>query len=672
MNKSYLHFDFLISCPSDIKKEVEVIKSVINKFNDTEGRSKSIYIQYKHWSSHSYPEYNLGTGSAQELLNRQIVNNCDGVIAVFWSRFGSPTDKFDSGTEEEIEQMIKDRKHIMLYFSDKKLMPSQINTEQYEKVKIFKNKYAAKGLYCSYKTIKEFEEKFKEHIYLYFSNIDNHVVENDGFQVANNNNHECTYKQLAKRLIELILNKDYLSVKNIFKGSLTHEVARHFKSYLVKLDYNSKEKCQLFFEKIYAMATDDEFIREQCCYYMSYLNVKTTYVFLTKILSIDTSQLVTRGAYIGLLLHTNDQKYLIDYILLLKKNPFAAAINAGYHQCHYGDKFQNEGYEYNNFLDNTMSINGLMKHFRKDNYNIIIPIDLFTIQYMIYYSSISTLQKYQLETINKYIDENDNVSDAINIAKREFKEWMHNIVTFNDINYFVKSGFYIKKLSSRTEQMKIYQNYISSVYIDNDFYYGVNERADIYGYDDLIRNDIQKFENLVDEIMNYDGFKNKETLDVLDMGCGYGAFLSVWRSKKIGNAYGVDLSEEAIKLSIRLYGKDNKIEVSDALNVDKSINKYRPNIICCFDFIEHLFNVELFFFNIKESMPRDTYLVIYLPIIENNTQVAELTNYRYHYPDHIFYFTFDGIVSVANNNDYNLVYNKQIRKNKTLFIFQKQ
>ena len=39
-------------------------------------------------------------GKPQALLNEQFVNKCDAAVAIFWTRFGSPTDEYGSGTEE--------------------------------------------------------------------------------------------------------------------------------------------------------------------------------------------------------------------------------------------------------------------------------------------------------------------------------------------------------------------------------------------------------------------------------------------------------------------------------------------------------------------------------------------------------------------------------------------
>ena len=87
-------------------------------------------------------------------------------MAVFWTRFGTPTDEYGSGTEEEIEELINSGKQVFLYFSDCPLNPSSIKQAQYEKVLAFREKY--KGYYGTYATHDEFKKKFLNHLSLYF------------------------------------------------------------------------------------------------------------------------------------------------------------------------------------------------------------------------------------------------------------------------------------------------------------------------------------------------------------------------------------------------------------------------------------------------------------------------------------------------------------------------
>lgn len=161
-------YDLLLSCPEDVIDFKNIIADCVENFNDTIGNEKNIRIDLKHWTTHSYPQ--LGD-SPQSILNKQFIMNCDLCVALLWTRFGTPTTNYDSGTEEEIENMILQNKQVFLYFVDKKVEPSKIDLEQYKKVKAFKKKYSTKGIYCEVKTEDELKEKFQRALAQYFEEL---------------------------------------------------------------------------------------------------------------------------------------------------------------------------------------------------------------------------------------------------------------------------------------------------------------------------------------------------------------------------------------------------------------------------------------------------------------------------------------------------------------------
>ena len=109
-------YNLLISCPGDIKEEVTLIEAAVDEFNELYAETLGITIKTRHWSKSSYAQ---SGGKPQALLNEQFVNKCDAAVAIFWTRFGSPTDEYGSGTEEEIEIMLQSGKQVFMYFSDK-------------------------------------------------------------------------------------------------------------------------------------------------------------------------------------------------------------------------------------------------------------------------------------------------------------------------------------------------------------------------------------------------------------------------------------------------------------------------------------------------------------------------------------------------------------------------
>ena len=170
-------FDLLLSCPGDAYKECyPAVRKAIEIINADPQINNSISVSLKHWSTSSYPQ---SGGQAQKLLNSQIVKPADIAIAIFWTRFGTPTDDYNSGTEEEIDLLIKNKRQVFLYFLDKPIPPSITDSPEYtenrKKITLFQKKY--EGIYCVAKDENDLQEKIVNHLKLYFSK-NNMKIEN--------------------------------------------------------------------------------------------------------------------------------------------------------------------------------------------------------------------------------------------------------------------------------------------------------------------------------------------------------------------------------------------------------------------------------------------------------------------------------------------------------------
>jgi len=161
-------YDLLISCPSDVNQFVNIIKECVDSFNKLYGEINNVQIVPRHWSTDSYSQSGK---KPQELLNKQFVSKCDAAVAIFWTKFGTPTTKYGSGTEEEIEEMLSLDKQVFMYFLDVKTNPSDIDPEQYKKVQDFKEKYKDKGLYSMVKSEDDLKRKFTNDLGMYFLSI---------------------------------------------------------------------------------------------------------------------------------------------------------------------------------------------------------------------------------------------------------------------------------------------------------------------------------------------------------------------------------------------------------------------------------------------------------------------------------------------------------------------
>lgn len=169
MKHNVTMYDLLLSCPGDAYKECySAVKEAIEKINADPQINNSISISLKHWSTSSYPQ---SGGQAQKLLNSQIVNEADIAIAIFWTRFGTPTDDYGSGTEEEIDLLIKNKRQVFLYFLDKPIPSSITDSPEYienrKKITLFQKKY--EGVYHVVKDENDLQGKIVDHLKLYFT-----------------------------------------------------------------------------------------------------------------------------------------------------------------------------------------------------------------------------------------------------------------------------------------------------------------------------------------------------------------------------------------------------------------------------------------------------------------------------------------------------------------------
>ena len=185
-------YDLLISCPGDVNEFIDVIRDCIDNFNRVLGSVNNMEVVAKHWSTDSYPQ---SGGKPQELLNQQFVRECDAAVALFWTKFGTPTDKYGSGTEEEIEEMLASNKQVFMYFLDKPINPSSVDMDQYKKVGEFKTKYKDRGIYFIVKDEQELRQQFTNHLAMYFLPI---IMKDKGEKIIYRKEKIWTMKKIEK------------------------------------------------------------------------------------------------------------------------------------------------------------------------------------------------------------------------------------------------------------------------------------------------------------------------------------------------------------------------------------------------------------------------------------------------------------------------------------------
>ncbi len=153
-------YRIMIASPSDVSAERAAAREVILNWDAANSIDTSIVLEPILWETHANPE--LGD-RPQAIINRQLVETADMLVAIFWARIGSPTGVAPGGTIEEIEQFIASGRPVLLYFSLQN-PPYNMDLDQYRQLREYRESCKDRGLYSSYSDVHEFRESLALHL----------------------------------------------------------------------------------------------------------------------------------------------------------------------------------------------------------------------------------------------------------------------------------------------------------------------------------------------------------------------------------------------------------------------------------------------------------------------------------------------------------------------------
>lgn len=160
MKRNVSVYEVLIASPSDVPEERAIVREAVYEWNTIHSNQIGIVLLPIGWELDVFPE--LGD-RPQEIINTQIVNDADLLIAIFWSRLGTPSGENLSGTAEEIQLFIDNNKPAMVYFGEKSL-PYDSDLKQISEVKKFKTYCQSKGVTKTYRALTELKEQLVRNI----------------------------------------------------------------------------------------------------------------------------------------------------------------------------------------------------------------------------------------------------------------------------------------------------------------------------------------------------------------------------------------------------------------------------------------------------------------------------------------------------------------------------
>jgi len=141
-------FKIFLASPGDTKDDRLIAEKVVDEVNKSTGSRDNFRLELLKWEIDTYPS--VGE-DGQDVINQQIGNDYDIFVGIMRNKFGSPTKRADSGTEEEFliaykRYTNKEIVQIMFYFNSAPI-PRDADLMQAQKVNEFKERIGDLGVY---------------------------------------------------------------------------------------------------------------------------------------------------------------------------------------------------------------------------------------------------------------------------------------------------------------------------------------------------------------------------------------------------------------------------------------------------------------------------------------------------------------------------------------------
>lgn len=154
-------YRILIGGPSDAQEIRTKARDVLTEWSQQHSEDEGIVLLPSMWEIDSRPEYGA---HPQSLINMQVVEKCDAMIAVFKSHVGTPTVEHISGTVEELHKIHESGKPVMLYLYDGEISQHIARSTDYQRYAQFEAELKTQGLYSRYSSADEFTTSLKSHL----------------------------------------------------------------------------------------------------------------------------------------------------------------------------------------------------------------------------------------------------------------------------------------------------------------------------------------------------------------------------------------------------------------------------------------------------------------------------------------------------------------------------
>jgi hypothetical protein len=154
----------LVASPSDTAEERGIVVQVIHQLNSLHGSEEGFLLNPQLWEEDSYSALGI---DAQDVINRQL-GEYDIFLGIMNTRFGSPTHRANSGTEEEFDRALDkywnrpDKVRILFYFRNSTVNFLDLDPVQALRVHEFRAAIRIQGLLAKDYTS---NEQFRGYVY---------------------------------------------------------------------------------------------------------------------------------------------------------------------------------------------------------------------------------------------------------------------------------------------------------------------------------------------------------------------------------------------------------------------------------------------------------------------------------------------------------------------------
>lgn len=151
-----------VASPGDVHQERDEVSKVIRDWNAAHSLALAVLIEPVRVETHAMT---VQGAHPQDLINVQLLERCDLLVAILWTRLGTPTQKAPSGTVQEIREFssTKGSESVFVFFCERHF-PNTIDLAQVQAVRDFKDEIKDKGLYLPYTEVTEFAQLFRHQL----------------------------------------------------------------------------------------------------------------------------------------------------------------------------------------------------------------------------------------------------------------------------------------------------------------------------------------------------------------------------------------------------------------------------------------------------------------------------------------------------------------------------